>query len=96
MSEIPRIKSAEPVLYGVVKIEWLDGFVGLVDIRSVVSTLPMFLFLKNDIKRFNHMQLEKYGHKIYWIDDDGDEVDLSSGSLRERAERQSEILRLAS
>jgi hypothetical protein len=96
VTEIQRMKSASPVLYGVIKIEWLDGFVGLVDIRNVLSTLPMFEFLKNDKQRFNQMQMEEYGHKLFWLDDDGDAVDLGSASLRERAERQSEILRLAS
>lgn len=90
------MKTAEPVLYGVIKVEWLDGFVGLVDVRSVLAMLPMFEFLRNNKQRFDQMKLEQYGHKIFWLDDDGDEVDLGSGSLRERAERQSEILRLAS
>jgi hypothetical protein len=34
--------------------------------------------------------------KIVWLDDEGEEVDFGSDSLRRRAERQAEILRLAS
>jgi hypothetical protein len=96
VTEIQRMKTADPVLYGVIKIEWLDGFVGLVDIRNVLTTMAMFEFLRNDKQRFNQMQMEEFGHKLFWLDDEGDVVDLGSAALRERAERQSEILRLAS
>ena len=37
MSEIIRMKSVEPVVYGVVKITWLDGFEAVVDLRSVIA-----------------------------------------------------------
>jgi hypothetical protein len=96
MTEIIRMKSVEPVLFGVVKIEWRDGFVGLVDLRSILSQGDMFAFLRNDPARFQSVQLEEYGHKIYWLDDEGDEIDFGADSLRKRAERQAEILRLAS
>jgi hypothetical protein len=90
------MKSAEPVVHGVIKVEWLDGFVGLVDVRSVLATMPMFEFIRSDEERFRQMQLEPYGHNIFWLDDDSDPIAFGSAMLRERAERQSEILRLAS
>ena len=96
MTNIPRIASAEPVLFGVVKIKWKDGFEGIVDLRSLIESMPMFSCLQADHSRFNTLKLESYGHKIFWLDDDGDEIDFGSASLRERAVRQSEILRLAS
>ena len=96
MNEITRMKSVEPVLYGVLKIAWLDGYQGVVDLRSLLADGEMFEALRKTSERFNEVKLEYYGHKVFWIDDDGDEIDLGSDSLRRRAERQAEILRLAS
>lgn len=96
MSEIVRMASAEPVIFGVLKIRWLDGFAGVVDLRPVLAEGEMFAFLRADHDRFDSVRLEAYGHKIYWLDDEGDEIDFGSYSLRRRAERQAEILRLAS
>jgi len=96
MNEIKRMKSVEPVLYGVLKIAWLDGYQGVVDLRSLLADGEIFEFLRKTPERFNEVKLEDYGHTVFWIDDDGDEIDLGSDSLRRRAERQAEILRLAS
>jgi hypothetical protein len=96
MTEIIRMARIEPVIFGVLKIEWLDGFVGIVDIRPVIGDGEMFAFLRRDQRRFLAVRLEEFGHKIFWLDDDGDEIDFGSASLRHRAERQAEILRLAS
>lgn len=96
MNDIIRMKSVDPVLNGVLKIEWLDGFVGVVDLRSIVMDGEMFAFLRKTPARFLDVRLEQFGHKIYWLDDDGDEIDFGSHTLRQRAERQAEILRLAS
>jgi hypothetical protein len=96
MSEIIRMESVEPVLYGVVKIVWLDGYEAIVDLRPVISEGEMFTFLRRSPERFNEVKLADFGHSIYWLDDDGDEVDFGADSLRRRAERQAEILRLAS
>ncbi len=96
MSEILRMKSVEPVLYGVLKIVWFDGYDAIVDLRPVISDGEIFAFLRSSPERFNTVKLEDYGHSIYWLDDEGDEIDFGSDSLRRRAERQAEILRLAS
>lgn len=96
MSEITRVRSVEPVLYGVVKIVWLDGFEGIVDLRPVIAVGDLFAFLRDAPERFRSVSLDEFGHSIRWIDDEGDEVDFGSDSLRRRAERQAEILRLAS
>jgi hypothetical protein len=37
MSDIVRMKSVEAVLYGVVKIAWMDGYEAIVDLRPVIS-----------------------------------------------------------
>jgi len=96
MNEIIRMKAVEPVLYGVLKITWLDGFEAIVDLRPVIAGGEVFEFLRESPARFNDVKLEEYGHSIFWLDDDGDEVDFGSDSLRRRAIRQAEILRLAS
>ena len=96
MSEIIRMASVEPVVYGVVKIAWIDGFESIVDLRPVIADGKIFEFLRRSPERFKDVRLSEYGHSIEWIDDDGDEVDFGSDSLRRRAIRQAEILRLAS
>lgn len=96
MSEIIRIKSVEPILHGVVKITWLDGYEAIVDLRPVIAEGDIFAFLRDSPERFNAVKLAEFGHAIYWLDDAGDEVDFGADQLRRRAERQAEILRLAS
>ncbi|MGA2636650.1 hypothetical protein [Methylocella sp.] len=96
MSEIIRIKSVEPVLFGVVKIVWLDGYEAIVDLRPVFAETESFGFLRASPERFEAVKLAEFGHAIYWLDDEGDEIDFGSHSLRRRAIRQAEILRLAS
>jgi len=96
MSDIVRMKSVEAILYGVVKIVWLDGFEAIVDLRPVISEGEMFEFLRRSPDRFGDVKLSDFGHSIYWLDDEGDEIDFGSDSLRRRAERQAAILRLAS
>ena len=96
MSEIFRMASVEPVVYGVVKIAWLDGYEAIVDLRPVIAEGEIFEFLRRTPDRFRDKRLGEFGHKIEWIDDDGDEVDFGSDSLRRRAIRQAALLRLAS
>jgi hypothetical protein len=96
MSDIIRMKSVEAILYGVVKIAWTDGFEAIVDLRPVLSEGEMFEFLRRSPDRFSEVRLSEFGHSIYWLDDDGDEIDFGADSLRRRAERQAAILRLAS
>jgi len=96
MSKISTITAVDPILFGVVKVAWDDGFEAVVDLRPVIAEGELFAFLRNDADRFRSVQREQYGHYIFWIDDDGDEVEFGSDSLRRRAIRQAEILRLAS
>ena len=96
MSDIIRMKSVEPVLFGVVKIVWLDGYEAIVDLRPVISTGEIFEFLRRVPERFDTVKLAEFGHAIFWLDEEGDEIDFGADSLRRRAERQAELLRLAS
>jgi len=88
--------SAEPVIFGVVKIVWNDGFAGIVDLRPLLAKGVMFEFLRAHPGRFDELKLEEHGHKIFWLDDQGDEIDFGSDTLRQRAERQAGLLHLAS
>ena len=96
MTDIIAMHSAEPVIFGVVKIVWEDGFAGIVDLRPLLAKGEMFEFLRAIPARFDGLRLEEHGHKIFWLDDQGDEVDFGSDSLRQRAERQAGLLHLAS
>jgi hypothetical protein len=88
--------SAEPVIFGVVKIVWKDGFAGIVDLRPVLANGEMFEFLRANPARFDDLKLEDYGYNIFWLDGDNDEIEFGSDSLRRRAERQARLLYLAS
>ena len=46
MNEIIRMKSVEPVLHGVVKIVWLDGYEAIVDLRPVIASGGIFESLR--------------------------------------------------
>jgi hypothetical protein len=96
MTEIVAMQSVEPVIFGVVKIVWKDGFAGVVDLRPLLAKGDMFEFLRGSPARFDDVKLEEHGHKIFWLDDQGDEIDFGADSLRQRAERQAGILHLAS
>ncbi len=96
MTDIIAMQSAEPVIFGVVKIVWKDGFAGVVDLRPVLAEGEMFEFLRANPARFDGLKLEDYGHNIFWLDGDNDEIEFGSNSLRRRAERQARLLYLAS
>ncbi len=96
MSEIIPVTQVSPVLFGVVKLVWLDGYEAVVDLRPVIAEGDLFEFLRASPQRFNAVQLETHGHYIFWNDDSGDEIEFGADSLRRRAIRQAEILRLAS
>jgi hypothetical protein len=96
MTEILRMKSVERILHGVIKIVWQDGYEAIIDLRPVIAEGEAFALLRSSQERFHAVKLAEFGHAIYWVDDDGGEVDFGSDSLRRRAERQAEILRHAS
>jgi hypothetical protein len=96
MTDTVAMHSAEPVIFGVVKIVWKDGFAGIVDLRPLLAKGEMFEFLRVNPARFDDLRLEEHGHKIFWLDDQGYEIDFGSDSLRQRAERQAGLLHLAS
>ena len=92
---IPRMTAVEAVIHGVLKISWNDGYEGVVDIRPLIAEGRIFEYIR-DSGNFARVKLSEYGHSVHWFDPTGYEIDLGSDSLRRRAERQAEILRLAS
>jgi len=85
--------SVEPVIHGVLKITWDDGSAVVVDLRPVIAKGAIFESVR-DPANFNKVALEEYGHSIYWVDDEGDTIDLGADSLRRDAQAQAEIHKL--
>jgi hypothetical protein len=94
MTDIIAMESAAPVIFGVVKIVWKDGFAGIVDLRPLLAKGEMFEFLRATPARFDDLKLGEHGLKIFWLDGHDDEIDFGSDSLRQRAERQAALLHL--
>lgn len=94
MSEIPRIRFASPVISGVLKVVWDDGYEGIVDLRPILSQGKVFAFL-NDPDRFRQLEIGDHGSSVFWLDPQGRTIDFGTLSLRERAEAQADLIRVA-
>jgi hypothetical protein len=93
MSDLPRIKTAEPIIPGVLKLVFQDGYEGVVDLRPLLSKGGVFKALQGPA-RFAQVRVDEFGHSVGWVDNDGYEVDLSADGLRRDCERQAEIHKL--
>lgn len=93
MKNLPRLARVEPVISGVLKLVFLDGYEGVADLRPLIAKGKVFSWLQRP-ENFANVRLDEYGHSISWVDDAGYEIDLSADSLRRDAERQAEIHRL--
>jgi Protein of unknown function (DUF2442) len=91
MSEIPRILSAEPVVHGVLKLTWNDGYEGVVDLRGLMAKGKVFAPLSNP-EYFKGVRVGDHGHSIYWGEADNEDVDFGSDRLREISEQQAALL----
>src|SRR6476660_692023 len=96
MTDIIAMPSAQPVIFGAVKIVWQDAFACIVDLRPLLAKGEMCEFLRTTPARFDDLKLEEHGFMLFWLDDHGDQIDFGSDSLRQRAERQAGLLHLAS
>jgi hypothetical protein len=95
MSDILRITAAEPVLHGVLKVAWNDGYEGIVDLRGIMADGEIFEHIRNPAN-FQNVHVESYGHSIYWGEEGDEEVDFGCDRLREIAEEQAALLARAS
>jgi len=93
MKKLPRIVTAEPVIHGVLKLVFTDGYEGVVDLRPIIAQGRIFKWLQKP-KNFLKVRLEEYGHHVYWIDDKGHEIDLGADGLRRDAEKQAALHQL--
>jgi Protein of unknown function (DUF2442) len=92
---LPRIVSAEPVIHGVLKIVWNDGYEGVVDLRPTIARGRIFTYLKKP-ENFDRVQVSEYGHSIEWINEKGEEIDFGADALRLKAENQAHLNKIAS
>lgn len=91
--KLSRIESAEPILHGVLKIAFVDGYQGIVDLRPLIAKGGVFVWAQK-AKSFQSLKVDEFGHSISWTDAKGYEIDVSADSLRRDCERQAEIHKL--
>jgi hypothetical protein len=95
VKKLPRIVSATPVIHGVLKIVWNDGYEGVVDLRPTIARGRIFTYLQNR-ENFAKVRVSEYGHSIEWINDKGEEIDFGADTLRSKAENQARLNEVAS
>jgi hypothetical protein len=95
MKRLPRIRSAEPVIHGVLKIVWDDGYEGVVDLRPTIARGKIFTYLKKP-NNFEKVRVSEYGHSIEWKNEKGEEIDFGADSLRAKAENQARLHQVVS
>jgi len=95
MTDILHINAVEPVVHGVLKLVWDDGYEGVVDLRGIIADGQVFEHIRNP-DNFRQVRLESYGHSIYWGEEGDEIVDFGCDRLRELAEEQAALLAQAS
>lgn len=95
MKKLPRIVLAEPVIHGVLKIVWNDGYEGIVDLRPTIARGKVFTRLQN-ARNFSKVRVSEFGHSVEWVDEDGDQIDFGADTLRSKAENQARLNEVAS
>ena len=91
MTDILRITSVEPVVHGVLKLSWNDGYEGIVDLRGIIADGEIFEHIRNP-ENFKKVRVANHGHSIYWGEEADEEVDFGCDRLREIAEEQAALL----
>lgn len=69
-----------PIKVGLLFVGWRSGSLGVVDLRDMLDDLPVFAFLR-DAQAFARVRLEEDGSAVYWIDGEGDVIDIDSDTL---------------
>ena len=95
MTEIVRIVTAEPVIHGVLKIAWSDGFEGIVDIRHLLAIGKVYTPLRDPVF-FQSVKVTEHGHSIEWIGTDGRQIDFGADSLQILSRTQADLVLKAS
>jgi hypothetical protein len=86
MKKLPRIVLAEPVIHGVLKIVWNDGYEGIVGLRPTIARGKIFTYVQN-AKSFSKVRVSEFGHSVEWTDEGGDPIDFGADTLRSKAEK---------
>ena len=94
MTLLPRIVSAEPVIHGVLKVVFTDGYQGVVDLRPTIDRGRIFDWLQRP-ENFQQVEIDEFGHAVRWVDANGQEIDISADSLLRDAKLQEEQHRLS-
>ena len=81
-------------IHGVLKIVFTDDYEGVVDLRPIITRGRILTWLQKP-ENFQKVQLEQYGHHVFWVDDNGQELDFGADSLGRDAEKQAELHKLA-
>ena len=95
MKKLPRIVSAQPVIHGVLKIAWNDGYEGVVDLRPTIARGRIFTYLQNP-KNFAKVRVSEFGHSIERKNEKGEDIDFGADTLRSKAENQARLNEVAS
>ena len=95
VKKLPRIVSAMPVIHGVLKIVWNDGYEGVVDLRPTIARGNIFTYLRNPAN-FVKCRVSEYGHSVEWTNEKGEDIDFGADTLRTKAENQARLNEVAS
>jgi hypothetical protein len=66
----------------------------VVDLRPIIAQGRIMTWLQQP-RNFAKVQIDEFGHHVFWIDDDGREIDFGADALRSDAERQAELHKMA-
>jgi len=86
----PLIVSAEPVMFGVLRVVFDDGYEGVLDLRAVMGkAIWQNIRTKED---FFEVELAQFGSHLSWPKGDG-VTELPADGVRATCERQESLLR---
>ncbi|QHO72887.1 hypothetical protein ACH79_09840 [Bradyrhizobium sp. CCBAU 051011] len=86
----PLITSVEPVMFGVLRVVFDDGYEGVLDLRSVMGRgIWQNIRTKED---FFEVELEQFGGHVSWPKGRG-ATELPADGVRVTCERQETLLR---
>jgi hypothetical protein len=86
MKDNYRIASVEALSDGhSIWVRWTDGLEGVIDALPWIEGGGIFEALR-DPERFKDVRVAEYGHNIYWLTEDGYEIDICPDVLRAKVD----------
>lgn len=86
MALLTRITDAEALPGHRLRLRYLDGAAGVVDMAGTVARGGVFVALAGP--RFPTFRLTQGGRAVCWLDDAGNEVDFDADALRLRLQAE--------